>query len=234
MAKYTDPRPEHQQITALLRAQIMDGSRSGQLPVTKDLTEDFGVANSTITKVLDALRAEGLIHTTRGRLGGAYAADWSAHVIDASVYVEPGGRVTYDGLMVDEVDTPGDVARLLATDRAILRHRVMLLDGEPVEVADSYVDVELATRIGLDRRKKLRGGMAAVLAEAGLPQRRFIDIVSARQPTTAELEALRLPASVPVLRILRTVLTDGDRIVGVDVIVKGAHLYQERYVRDVE
>lgn len=234
MAKYTDPRPEHQQITALLRAQIMDGSRSGQLPVTKELTEEFGVAPSTITKVLDALRTEGLIHTTRGRLGGAYAADWSAHVIDASVYVEPSDRVSYDGLTVDEVKAPGDVARILTAELAVRRHRIMLLDGEPVEVADSYLEVELAARLGLDVRKKLRGGMRAVLAAAGLPQRRFIDIVSARQPTAAELEALRLPASVPVLRILRTVLTDEDRIIGVDVIVKGAHLHQERYARDVE
>lgn len=233
MPKYTDPRPEHQQIAATLRAEIMDGTLSGKLPVTSELTGRFGVVNSTITKALATLRDEGLVHTERGRLGGVFAADWTAYVTEAEPYIQPSGDVSYDGLVVAEVAAPGDVARILGAKRAVVRHRLMLLRGEPIEVSDSYVTVDLAAQLGLDRPKKIPGGMKEVLAAAGLPQRRFADVVSARQPTPPELEALRLPVGVPVLRILRTIMTDDDRVVGVDVICKGAHVFQERYTKDV-
>jgi GntR family transcriptional regulator len=230
---YKDPRPAHERIAAELRAQIMDGTLAGKLPVTNELTERFKVVNSTITKALASLRDEGLIYSERGRFGGVFAADWTAFVTDAAAYIEPDDRIEYTRADVTEVDAPGDVARILGEERAVVRSRLMLVDGDPAEISDSYVPVQLARDLGLDQPGRLRGGMRTVLAEAGLPHRRFTDVISAREPTPREMTALRLPLKVPVLRILRTIMTDGDRIVGVDVICKGAHRYPERYSRDV-
>lgn len=227
---YIDPRPAHEKLAAELRAKIMDGTIAGQLPLTRELHETYGVANSTVSKALSVLRDEGFItHSQRGRDAGVFAADWASRVVDAAVYIPPGDGIEYTKPQVDEVDAPADVARELGQKRAVVRSRLMLRDDEPVELSDSYVAVDLARQLGLDAPRKLRGGMAAVLADAGLPQRGFSDVVSARQPTTRELEALMLPPDVPVLRILRTVTTDGGRVVGVDVIFKGAHHYHERY-----
>lgn len=227
---YTDPRPAHERLAAELRAQIMDGTITGQLPRTRDLHEDYGVANSTVTKALSVLRAEGFItHSQRGRDAGVFAADWTAHVVDAAAYIAPDDSLRYTPPEVEEVNAPADVARELGQKRAIVRRRLMLRDGEPIELSDSYVPVELARDLGLDSPRKLPGGMSAILEAAGLRQRGFSDVVSARQPTTRELEALRLPANVWILRVLRTITTDGGRVVGVDVICKGAHRYQERY-----
>lgn len=231
MPDYTDPRAAHERLAAELRAQIMDGTIAGQLPLTRKLHEDYGVANSTVTRALGVLRSEGFItHSQRGRDAGVFAADWTARVTDAAAYIDPDASISYSSPDVEEVDAPPDVARELGQRSAIVRRRLMLRDGEPIELSDSYVAVELARELGLDAPRRLRGGMAAILEAAGLPQRSFADVVSARPPTTRELEALRLPPNVWVLRILRTITTDGGRVVGVDVIVKGAHRYQERYV----
>jgi GntR family transcriptional regulator len=232
MAKYTDPRPVHQQIAADLRAEIMDGSLTGQLPITEKLTERFGVANSTITKALNALRDEGLIYGQRGI--GVYVTDQAARVIDAAAYFPADDRLSYTLLSVEEVDAPPDVAAALGARRAVVRRRVTVLDGETLEVADSYLPVDLARELGLDAGRKIRGGVQAVLAAAGVPQRAFADVVSARQPTTREMALLRLPPGVPVLRALRTITSDSGRVVEVDVLCKGAHRFQERYRTAVE
>lgn len=227
---YSDPRPAHERLAAELRAQIMEGTIAGKLPLTRELHEDYGVANSTVTRALSVLRAEGFItHSQRGRDAGVFAADWTARVVDAAAYIPPGDGIEYTTPEVEEVDAPADVARELGQKRAVVRRRLMLRDGEPIELSDSYVAADLARDLGLDVPRKLRGGMTTILADAGLPQRGFSDVVSARQPTTRELESLRLPADVWILRVLRTITTDGGRVIGVDVICKGAHRYQERY-----
>jgi GntR family transcriptional regulator len=71
------------------------------------------------------------------------------------------------------------------------------------------------------------------LAELGYPERVFIDHVSARVPTTDELETLGLPEDVPVIRQLRVIYTDGDRPVEASILVKCAHLYELRYQQEV-
>lgn len=232
MARYVDPRPVHQQIAADLRAEIMDGTLSDQLPITEKLTERFKVANSTITKALNALRDEGLIYGQRGI--GVYATDQAARIVDAAAYLAVDDRLHYDILGVEEEDVPADVAVALGARRAVVRRRLTVVDGEAVEVADSYLPVRLARDLGLDTPRKLRGGLPVVLADAGLPQRMFSDVVSARQPTVREMTLLRLPAGVSVLRTLRTILSDGDRVVCVDVLCKAAHRFQERYIVSVE
>jgi hypothetical protein len=48
-----------------------------------------------------------------------------------------------------------------------------------------------------------------------------------------EVSLLVLPDGVPVLRQLRTVLTDDDRPVEVSVLIKGAHLYELQYQQPI-
>jgi len=62
-----------------------------------------------------------------------------------------------------------------------------------------------------------------------MPQRKAVDVVSARLPTEEEVQALGLPDSVPILRIRRTITAEDGRVLCVDVIVKGAHRYHEQY-----
>lgn len=229
---YSDPRPTHQRIAADLRAEIMDGTITGQLPITGALRERFGVANSTITKALATLRDEGFVVGQRGV--GVYVSEHVAGVVDAAAYIPVTDRISYRLLRVAEVDTPADVARELGAKAALLRSLVTLQNGEPVEVADCHLPLGLARELGLDVEKRIPGGVARVLAEAGFPQRVFTDVVSAREPTQREMELLRLPVGVSLLRILRTIRTDGGRVVGVDVLAKAANRFQERYTTQVQ
>lgn len=212
-----------------LRAEIMDGTLVGRLPRSEDFAERFGVAMSTVTSALNELKREGLVETTRGQGAARHAVDFAAHVVSAQAYIEPTGSLKYDPPQVGEVTPPGDVARTLGADRAVVRRRLTRLDGEPIELSESYLPVELARELGLDRPRRPKGGIKAVLAEAGMPQRKGVDVVSARLPTEEEVQALGLPSSVPVLRIRRTITADDGRVLCVDVIVKGAHRYHEQY-----
>ncbi|MFI9388923.1 GntR family transcriptional regulator [Kutzneria sp. NPDC052558] len=232
MPKATDSRPLHQQIAAELRAQIMSGDLApgDQLPSTSQLVDQYGAANPTIQKAAGALKDEGFLRSRPG--AGVYVRDRQPFIVDAANYLEPMPRgYAYQLIDVSEARPPADAAQQLglgADELAAMRHRLLLHDDEPVEISWSFYPLDLAKGTPLARRPRIRGGAPRVLAELGWPQQRFTDRVSARQPTTAELEQLDLPADVPVIRQLRTIYS-GDRPVEVSVLVKGAHRYELNY-----
>src|SRR6185312_14303710 len=107
-----------------LRAEIMEGTLVGRLPRSEDFAERFGVAASTVTNALNELKREGLVETTRGQGAARHAVDFAAHVVSAQAYIEPDGALSYDRPQVKEVVPPGDVARALGAERAIMRRRL--------------------------------------------------------------------------------------------------------------
>jgi GntR family transcriptional regulator len=98
-----------------------------------------------------------------------------------------------------------------------------------VELSWSYYPTEIAARSPLAARTKISGGAPQALATLGYPQRDFIDRLSARAPTTEELETLELPDDVPVIRQFRIIYSDERRPVEASVLVKGAHFYELLY-----
>ena len=232
MPRPSDTRPLHQQVAAALRALIMSGDLAAgdQLPSTSRLVAQYGAANPTIQKAASALKDEGFLRSRPG--AGVYVRDRRPFVVSAANYLGPMPRgYSYQLLDVTEARPTADAAKMLGLgdgEVAVMRHRLLLHDGEPVELSWSYYPVALAAGTPLARRLRIRGGAPRVLADIGWPQERFIDRISARQPTTAELEALDLPADVPVIRQLRTIYS-GDRPVEASVLVKGAHLYELSY-----
>lgn len=67
-----DPRPPSQQLAALLRAEIEDGTLGpgAQLPSYHALSKEYGVAPNTVKGALTALRSERLIVSRQGK--GSY------------------------------------------------------------------------------------------------------------------------------------------------------------------
>ncbi|MBV9011715.1 MAG: UTRA domain-containing protein [Pseudonocardiales bacterium] len=92
----------------------------------------------------------------------------------------------------------------------------------------SYYPMDLVTGTALTGQRKIKDGAPAVLAELGHPQRYFTDRVTARLPTSEELEALRLPVDVPVLRQFRVIHSD-TRPVEAVILIKGTHKYEAVY-----
>jgi DNA-binding GntR family transcriptional regulator len=66
------PQPQRLQLTALLRAQINDGSITARLPSVKTLSQQHGVSHITAEKALAMLKEEGLIVAVIGK--GYYVA----------------------------------------------------------------------------------------------------------------------------------------------------------------
>lgn len=206
-----------------------------QLPSIPTLVDRYSAATATVQRALTALKAEGLARSEVGK--GVYVRDRRALVVDASVYLAPEPKgYTYRLLDVVTLVPPPEVARALdlaENEQAVLRHRLMSYDGDPVELSWSYYPAVIARGTALADRKMISGGAGSILADLGLPQLSLVDRVSARMPTTDEVETLALPPYVPVLRQLRAVRTHDDRPVEVSILVKGSHLHELCYQQQV-
>ncbi|MFF5204904.1 GntR family transcriptional regulator [Streptosporangium sp. NPDC000396] len=117
---------------------------------------------------------------------------------------------------VAEVQPPHEVAQALNLSRgdaAIVRRRLVLLDGRPVELADSYYPVAIAGGTPLAEMRKIPGGAVTMLAKLGYEPRAAEEGVKARPATDQERQLLEIQPDEWVLvltRILRT--NDGTPI----------------------
>lgn len=84
---------------------------------------------------------------------------------------------------------------------------MVLLDGEPVELADSYYPAAIAHGTPLTQTGKIRGGAVTLLAEMGYQARTVDEAISARPATPDERELLNLEPNDWVL-VLRRVTRD--------------------------
>ncbi|WP_406211633.1 GntR family transcriptional regulator [Streptomyces decoyicus] len=241
-------RSLHERIAADLRDEIMNGDLGPgtRLPSTAQLKERFAASNATVQKALGLLKDERLVV---GRAGAAVTVrDHRQRTMRPAAYMAPatdgeryrwlseaeklGTHARSKLLRVAEVVPPADVSAALGLPHdgtAVLRHQLLLIDDEPVELVSSYYPLEIARGTAIEKRQKIRGGTPVLLAELGHPPRLSVDRVSARVPTQEQFTALRLPGDLPVLRTLRVVHGDGDRPIEVTVMVKAGHLYELQY-----
>lgn len=202
-----------------------------QLPSTAQLIDQYGTSNTAVSSALTALKAEGFLTSRVGK--GVYVRDRQPFVVRVGTYFTPQPQgYSYKLLDISERRPPPDVASVLDLEEgatAVLRHRLMLHNSEPVELSWSYYPAEIAAGTPLAGRSRIVGGAPRILAELGYPERYFEDRLSARPPTTEELEGLDIPDDVPVIRQFRVVYSEGDRPVEVSIQIKGAHLYELLY-----
>lgn len=111
-------------------------------------------------------------------------------------------QITYAG----EAEAPPEVAdalHLAAGARVVARRRLMFLDGQPVEVSDTYYPFAVAAGTALAEPAKIRGGAARLLANQGWTAARVHEEVTARHPTAAEQLSLLVGRDAPVLVLRR-------------------------------
>lgn len=208
-----------------------DLSPGTQLPSTQHLVQRYAAANATIQRALAALKDEGFVYSQVGK--GVYVRDKQPFVVQVAAYFTPTpAGYSYRLLDVTEVRPPTEIAEALNladNGAAILRKRLTLHDGDPVDLHWSYYPTEIAAHSPLAAHTKIPGGAPQALATLGYPQRDFVDRLSARLPTTEELETLELPDDVPVIRQFRIIYSDAHRPVEASILIKGAHLYELLY-----
>ncbi|MEV6326650.1 GntR family transcriptional regulator [Streptomyces sp. NPDC051909] len=255
MAKeFKDPRSPHQKIAAEIRRRITRGDLppGSKLGSTAELMEEFGgVANTTVQKALQMLKAEGLLEGLPGK--GVYVQQHAQQVVEPIAYMQsaaPGEPYPWVSeavkrqqvgrsqlLDVEVVFPPREVAealRLENGERAVLRRQILFLDEEPTELARSYYPLSLVEGTAILEKRRIRGGTPALLDSMGFPPREFVDELSSEIPTEEEAVALELPKDMPVLVAFRVVYSDGGRPIEVTLMTKAAHRYRMRYRLSVD
>jgi GntR family transcriptional regulator len=241
------PSP-YRQIAAHLREAIRRGELSpgDKLPSETELIDHYRVARMTVRQAVAELRGEGLVVPEHGR--GVFvrsrppvsrlASDrFARRHRDAGkaaflAEAEGLGRPAVDEIEVAEAPPPERVRELLdLRPRAyvVTRSRRYLLDGQPVELAVSYVPADIARGTKIADIDTGPGGVYARLEEMGHRLRDFVEEVSVRMPTPDERRRLRLGAGVPVMIVLRTAYDVDGRPVEVTDTIKAGPSYVLEY-----
>jgi GntR family transcriptional regulator len=242
-------RPVYRQIADQLRNAITRGefTRGAKLPSERVLMDRYQTSRVTVRQAIAVLGAEGLIDVEHGRgvfvrsrpplrrlgrerLGrrereagkGAFLSDAMAAGREASAEVEVARGVA-----------PPEVAERLHLsqgDQVLIRRRRMLADGQPVQLATSYLPLQLVEGTQIEQADTGTGGTYARLEELGHRLGRFQEDLSARMPLPDEARALRLGAGVPVIRVVRTAFDEQGAPVEVNELVLAADRYELTYM----
>lgn len=116
-------------------------------------------------------------------------------------------------LFAGEVKAPAEVADALGVQQGqsvILRRRLILLDDIPVELADSYWPLAVASGTALASPGKVKGGAPTLLASLGYDPTSVTENVRVRPATPEELKTLKMADSDEWVLTLRRTITDGS------------------------
>jgi GntR family transcriptional regulator len=243
-----DDAPPFRQIARHLREAIRRGAfgPGDQLPSESQLIEHYGVARMTVRQALGELRAEGLVVSEHGRgvfvrsrppvrrLAGDRFARRHRQAGKAAFLAETEGlgQAGVDQIEVGEAAPSPRVRELLqltGRSRVVTRSRRYLLDGQPVEMAVSYLPAGIARGTKITEVDPGPGGIYARLEELGHTLGEFVEEVSVRMPTPDERRRLQLGPGVPVMVVLRTAYDVAGQPVEVCDTVKAGPSYVLEY-----
>lgn len=253
MALRIDPmsdRAAYRQIADQLRTRIGQGELSAgdRLPSERALMDAYGAARGTVRQAIALLRNEGLVEVEQGRgvfvrrnppvrrLASDRFARQHRQAGKAAFAAEVEGAGRHPEVDVLEVgprpapDEPAQRLRLATGDTVLVRRRSYLADGEPMELATSYVPWSFAEGTPMVDPNPGPGGIYARLEEAGHRLDHFNEEVAARMPSEEERRALRLVPGTPVITIVRTAY-DHE---GTPVEVCDTVLAADRYILSYE
>lgn len=255
------PNPAHEhpfkRVANELRAEILRGDLApgNKLPSENELKDRFGVTRATVRKGIALLRMEGLVTTQQGK--GAFVRE-RPHVKMrqvGSIYRErratgvsnynaeaaaQGQRAKQKIREVAEVPAPDKIAELLGVEAGtpvLTRRLLFTVDDSPMQLVDSYYELELAAGTPIAEPRLVRGGVNAVIEDPDGPIGRrivqFVEDLDIRMPFPYEVEQLDIPAGVPLARILRTAYDSSGKALEVmdSRVPTDRHVF--RYVIDV-
>ncbi|WP_084955449.1 GntR family transcriptional regulator [Thermoactinospora rubra] len=139
---------------------------------------------------------------------------------------------THRLLAVEEVQPPRRVAVALGLsegETAVVRRRLVLVDEQPTELADSYYPATIARGTGLAETRKIRGGAITLLKELGYAAHSVEEGVSARPASQEERELFGLEPGDWVLVLNRVLRTSDGTPVQADVMTMIAQDREVRY-----
>lgn len=214
------PTARYRQVASDLRDAISRGEFAAgeMLPSQPTLARRYGLNQTSVSRAIAVLEAEGLVRTEHGR--GSYVVDvptvkrvrripsrgaGSGSSFAESMYKS--GLEPRTGLVQAEViDPPATVAEQLGLpvgEQVLIRKRHMFAGDRPVQLATSYIPVQVAGSVELAFPDTGPTGIYGRLAARGHHIVRFVEQVDARRPTSEEVEFLRLSSGQHVFDVVR-------------------------------
>jgi GntR family transcriptional regulator len=217
--------PPSRRVAEELRHAILVGELApgALLPSERELARGYGIARNTARQAIAILQADGLVDAQHGR--GVFVRQRRrllrrAHDRYARRHREAGlapfhaeaeaqgHAARVEVTAIEEVPAPAWVAERLSLTEGepVLRRRSRYLaDDEPVQLADTYLPLAIASATALaEEEVPAPGGIYAALDELGHRLARIDEHVTARMPLPDEIDALLLAAGVPVIELRRT------------------------------
>ena len=230
MSTLEPPRARYKQVAALLRDAIRRGDYApgSTLPSQPDLAREYGLNQSSISRAMAMLQAEGWVRTEHGRGSIVLEVPTVKRVrrIDrdhrsshsGSSYAE---ELTEAGLSPrtelvrwgEEVPTEeiAEILRLTPEDTVLVRKRHMFADEKPVQLAISHIPIQVSGGTDIAMPDTGPSGMYERLARLGFRPVRFSEDIEVRGASTEESLFLDIAEGQPVFQILRTAFDAEDR-----------------------
>jgi GntR family transcriptional regulator len=247
-----------EEVTAAMREKIRSGEMppDTKLPTIDDLAAEHGFDRNTARRVMNTLKAEGLVEYrpgrggSTGRSGGTYVRRRPATRVVRSRSIERDNLGYYSGptvkhwrtiqglgLAIDTKPVPPDIAELLGIEPGtpvLVRERA---NGDPEQpkyrqLTTSWFHPSIVEDVPILTGSTGLGGSYDRIEEWAQQPLNWEEEVTAATPSPDEAEALLLPPGVPMLRILRIAsLGRGrkQRIVEAQDIRMSGELFSVRY-----
>jgi GntR family transcriptional regulator len=208
------PVPLYRQLRALLGEEILTGQlRPGdRLPSESELVSSHGVSRITVRQALQALEVDGLVVRTPGKgtfVGEGRKVARLARLTGFGENIRAVGQTPgYRTLAVTPIIDPVHATRLgLETDDGMLRiERVLLADGVPVALAESFLPVRLLGNAAAELTPEVldRSSLYGLVAEkAGLVLARAAEEVEPVAAGSNEAGLLDISEGALLLRVRR-------------------------------
>jgi len=239
-------------IAAALRRAVDNGAYppGSLIPKETELMAAHGAGRETVRKAIAQLTAEGILEPRRRRGTQVRQRPARQRVTrsrtvfrdEIGYYFDPTAQ-PWRALRTPTVSrgpVPYDVARLLGIEpgaEVVIRDRLMgdPATQEPTQLATSYIPSSLASELPvLSEPDTGPGGIYDRLEDAGHGPIRWAEAISARMPSPDETAQLRLPAGIPLLRIVRLAESPAGRPLEVNDTRLDAELFEIGYpiIRD--
>jgi GntR family transcriptional regulator len=248
-------RPEYLQVAAAIREAITAGewAPGTLMPSEPELAARYGVTRATVNRALSVLRTEGLVRPERGR--GTTVNELPVIRREAvarqrrDVREAGQARGAFDGELrrlgltprseveVGQAPAAAAVAELLGVEpgaAVLARRRRMYADGIPVQMATSYLPLDIAEGTPLAETDPGPGGAYSRLADLGHAPASYAETARVRPPDDDEARFLRMDPDQRVVAIRRTARTAAGRIVEVNEITLPAHQWELVYEWDAD
>jgi GntR family transcriptional regulator len=218
-----------------------------KLPSLTEIAAAYSVSRDTAQKAVDAVVDEGLVNRRHG--SGNYVRDFLAiprespgrlsrqhWLADKAIQdADTGSRPRDVEPEISETPAPEWVAAALGIEpgsTVVCRDRLFFVDQRPVQIAISYIPVDLARGTPMAEKDTGPGGTYRRLTEVGHMPVRFVERVLARLARRHEAQRLNLPPLVPVIQITRAAFDEADRCCEINRMVLDSSAYELIYKFD--